>query len=105
MTRLLLGFCLAACSSPGDPHQIVACQGYLTQGGSAFVGNCEIACQKAGSNGAAPMGSMGPCEGAHGSGFSRFVVSCATTLDYEDNRGCCAPAQDNAADVEFYVCD
>src|SRR5690242_6957422 len=103
MKRWFLVF-VAACSSPGDPHKVVACQGYLTQTGSAFTGTCEVACRKAGSNGAAPAGTSGPCNGAHGSGFQQIVINCGTTLDYEDNRGCCAPGQDGVADVEFWVC-
>lgn len=102
MKRWLL--VLAACSSPGDPHVVVACQGYLTTSGAPFTGNCEVACQKAGSNGAAPVGTGGACSGSHGSGFQEQVVSCGNTLNYEDNHGCCAPGTDGAADVEFFVC-
>jgi hypothetical protein len=95
---------LAACSSPGNPHTVVACQGYLTQAGTPFTGNCEVACQKAGSNGGSPVGTGGACTGAHGSGFGQTTVDCAHTLDYQDNNGCCAPGTDGVADVEFYVC-
>src|SRR5258706_4436070 len=105
MTRLWLVLVVAACSSsPGDPHTVVACQGYLTQAGQPFTGNCEIGCQKAGSGGGAPTGTGGSCMAAHGSGDFPTVISCNSTLVFEDNHGCCASGQDGVADIEFFVC-
>ncbi len=102
MKRWLLA--LAACSGSANPHEVVPCEGYLTQTGSAFTGTCELACQKAGSNGGAPSGTGPQCTAFHGSGDMPPTVMCNFTFKFDDKSGCCAPGTDGAADVEFYTC-
>jgi hypothetical protein len=102
MKRWLLA--LAACSGSQNPYEVVPCQGYLTQTGSAFVGSCDLPCQKAGSNGGAPSGTGPECTGLHGSGDMPPAVMCGFSLKFDDHSGCCASGTDGMADVEWYQC-
>jgi hypothetical protein len=105
MKAWLLLVAVAACSStPADPHVVVACQGYLTQTGQPFSGNCEVACAKASANGGAPTGTGGSCMALHGSGDFPQTLSCNATLSYDGTAGCCAPGTDGVADIEFFAC-
>jgi hypothetical protein len=94
---------VVACSSP-DPHAVGPCEGYLDLTGQPFTGTCEAACQKAGSNGAAPTGMGGTCEAVHGSGTSQKFITCGMTFQFDgDLPGCCATGT-GTADVEFFSC-
>ncbi len=103
MKAWLLLVAVAACSSP-DPHQVVACEGYLTVNGQPFTGTCELACQKADANGQEPSGHGGTCTADHGPSTMPQEITCPTTFDFSGTIGCCSGGTDGKADVEFYVC-
>lgn len=93
---------VASCGSSEDPHKVVACEGYLDQTGAPFTGSCELACEKAGSNGSAPAGKGGTCTAIHKTGEP--TITCPMTLTFSDTVGCCATGTDGVADVEFFAC-
>lgn len=104
---ILLAF-VGACgtSTPNDPHEIVACEGYymldpVSGTKTPVVAQCEAACQKATSTNAPPSGTGADCQATSAMGVSK---DCPLTFSFGDARGCCVEQTGGDVLYSFYEC-